>query len=43
MNYIEVNRWKQVSETYAETVVTQMIITLMPRMKTLEITVNIKN
>ena len=42
MNYIEVNGGKKFQRDVAETVVLQMIKTLMPRMRTLEITVNIK-
>lgn len=42
MNYIEVNGGKKFQRDVAETVVLQMIDTLMPRMRTLEITVNIK-
>ena len=42
MNYIEVNGGKKFQREIAETVVLQMIDTLMPRMRTLEITVNIK-
>ena len=42
MNYIEVNGGNKFQKHIAETVVTQMIKALMPRMKTLEITVNIK-
>ena len=42
MNFIEVNGGNKFQKHIAETVVTQMIKALMPRMKTLEITVNIK-
>ena len=42
MNYIEVNGGNKFQKHIAETVVTQMIEALMPRIKTLEITVNIK-
>ncbi len=42
MNYIEVNGGNKFQRHIAETVVTQMIKALMPRMKTLEIEVQIK-
>ena len=42
MNYIEVNGGNKFQKKTAETVVAQMIKTLMPRMKTLEIEVQIK-
>ena len=42
MNYIEVNGGNKFQRHIAETVVTQMIKALMPKMKTLEIEVQIK-
>ena len=42
MNYIEVNGGNKFQRHIAETVVTQMIKALMPKMKTLQIEVQIK-